>query len=51
VITYTDGMLLYGKAHLAFHLNVSLSDIVGDECHSVLNVLASLNVMGLSRSI
>jgi hypothetical protein len=37
---------LYGEARLAFHLNVFLSNIV--DRHSVLNVLAFLNAVGLA---
>jgi hypothetical protein len=43
--------LLYCKARLAFHLNDTLSDMLGNDRCNVLNVMTFLNATGFARLI
>jgi hypothetical protein len=41
----------YGEARLAYHVNSTLSDMLGDDRHSISNILDFLNATGLAISI
>jgi hypothetical protein len=41
----------YGEAHHLYHLHEMLPSMLGDDCHSVSNVLAFLSAVGLARAI
>jgi hypothetical protein len=41
----------YNEDRVTFHFHGTLHDMLGDDCHSVSNVLAFLNGIGLAKSI